>query len=115
MPVKHSPSIIPRFTGNVGKNNLLAAIHAQRVVAWDRALARKLVKAGVLREFSPQKVILRQGGSDNDLYLIVSGSVGVVINNREIGTRSSGTHFGEMAMLDSTARRSASTIILAAT
>jgi predicted nucleotide-binding protein len=61
-------------------------------------------------EYASGKTISRQGDSDNDIYLIVAGSVGVVINKREIAVRNSGTHVGEMALLDPTARRSASIV-----
>jgi CRP/FNR family transcriptional regulator, cyclic AMP receptor protein len=80
---------------------------AQQVVAEDIALARRLVSAGSLHEYAAGKTIVRQGDANNDIYLILSGSVGIVINDREIAIRSSGTHVGEMALLDTTARRSA--------
>jgi predicted nucleotide-binding protein len=111
MTIKQSSSIIPRFTGKLGKKNLLMAICAQRAVAGDAVLAQKLIKAGKLCEHPSGKVITRQGDCDNDLYMIVSGSVGVTVNKREISTRSSGTHIGEMALLDTTSRRSASIVV----
>src|ERR1039458_3835770 len=40
-------------------------------------------------------------------YPILSGSVSVRANGRLVATRRAGNHFGEMAMLDTTARRSA--------
>jgi len=63
-----------------------------------------------LHEYRPAKTIVRQGDADNDMYMIVSGSVAVLINKREIAVRSSGTHVGEMALLDPTARRSATLV-----
>lgn len=73
-------------------------------------LAEKILKAGDLVEFLPSETIIRQGDSDNDLYFIVSGSVGVVINHRKIATRLAGTHVGEMALLDNTSLRNASIV-----
>lgn len=110
MSVKRSPSIIPRFTGKTGRRNLLAAVCAQQSVAGDVSLARRLISAGSLREHSVGRTIIRQGGSDNDVNLILCGSVSIVINKREIAVRSSGSHVGEMALLDPTARRSASVV-----
>lgn len=107
MPGKRNPSLIPRFTGSVGRKNLVAAICAQQAVGSDISLARRLVAAGSLHEHPAGKMIVRQGDADNDIHLIVSGSVGVVINKREIAVRGSGNHVGEMALLDPTARRSA--------
>ncbi len=110
MPAKTDPSIIPRFTGTTGRQNLLAAVCGQQSVAGDAALARRLITAGALHEYRPGKTIVTQGDSDNDMYMIVSGSVAVIINNREIAVRGSGSHVGEMALLDTTARRSATLV-----
>ncbi len=112
MSAKRSPSIVPRFTGVEGRANLLAAICAQQAVAGDTALARCLIAAGSLHEHPTGKTIMRQGDTDNDIHLIVSGSVGIVINKREVAVRAAGTHVGEMALLDPTARRSASVLAL---
>ena len=35
-------------------------------------------------EFSTSRTITRQGDSDNDIYLIVAGSVSIIINKRQI-------------------------------
>ena len=107
MPRKRNPSIIPRFTGKEGRRNLLAALCVQQAVGGDAGLARQLLAGGSLQEYATDKTIIRQGDADNDIYMIVSGSVSVIINKREIAVRSSGTHVGEMALLDRTARRSA--------
>lgn len=110
MPAKTNPSIVPRFAGTTGRRNLVAAVCRQHAVAGDGALARRLVAAGSLHEYRPGRTIVTQGAADNDMYMIVSGSVSVIINKREIAVRASGTHVGEMALLDPTARRSATLI-----
>jgi predicted nucleotide-binding protein len=89
---------------------LLAAICGQQVVGGNSILARRLMAAGTLHEYPPSRTIVRQGEADNDVYLILSGSVGTVINKREVAVRSSGNHVGEMALLDPTARRSATIV-----
>jgi CRP/FNR family transcriptional regulator, cyclic AMP receptor protein len=110
MTRKRNPSLIPRFTGAAGRVNLLTAICTQKVVGGDTALARRLSAAGELHDYAASKPIMHQGDADNDLYLILSGSVSTVINQREIAVRHAGTHVGEMALLDPTARRSATVI-----
>ena len=75
MPRKRNPSIIPRFTGAAGRKNLLAAICSQQAVAGNAHLARRLISVGALHEFKAYKPIVRQGDTDNDIYMIVSGSV----------------------------------------
>jgi len=98
---------MPRFSGKTGKRNLLTTIHSQRTVAGNKELAKKLISAGTLIEYLPEEVIITQGHIDNDMFMIISGSVSILINKREVAVRSSGNHFGELALLDSTARRSA--------
>jgi len=107
VPRKCNPSAMPRFTGKTGRRNLLNAICAQRAVANDRSLARRLISSGSVHTLPANRTVVRQGGADNDIYMLVFGSVSIVINKREIAVRSAGTHVGEMALLDSTARRSA--------
>ena len=99
-----------RFTGATGRRNLLAALCAQQAVAGDKALARRLLAIGSLHEFKAGKTIVTQGNADNDMYMIISGSVSIVINKREMAIRNGGTHVGEMALLDPTARRSATVV-----
>lgn len=110
MPKKQNPSIIPRLTGEAGRKKLLAALCTQQVVGGDTGLAKRLIKAGTLHEFAPGKTVMRQGDADNDIYMVISGSVGTVINKREIAVRGAGNHIGEMALLDPTARRSATIV-----
>jgi CRP/FNR family cyclic AMP-dependent transcriptional regulator len=107
MATKTNPSIMPRFTGTAGKNNLLTALCAQQAVAGDAALARRLVSVGSLCEYKSNKIIVSQGSADNDMYMIIHGSVSVIINKRIMAVRGSETHVGEMALLDPTAIRSA--------
>jgi CRP/FNR family cyclic AMP-dependent transcriptional regulator len=107
---KRNPSLIPRFSGRAGQVNLLSALCAQQVVGGNTALARRLMKAGTLHEFRVAQAIIHQGDADNDVFLILSGSVATIVNKREIAVRSAGKHVGEMALLDSTARRSATVI-----
>ena len=70
-------------------------------------MAKRLSSAGSLQEYSAGKIIARQGGTDNDMYMIISGSVTISVNKREVAVRGRGSHVGEMALIDSTARRSA--------
>jgi predicted nucleotide-binding protein len=89
---------------------LLTAICAQQAVAGNANLARRLISVGTLQEHSGDRTITHQGDGDNDMYLIIAGSVSIMINKREIASRSGGTHVGEMACLDPTARRSATIV-----
>ena len=51
--------------------------------------------------------IISQGGKDTDLIFILKGSVEILVKNRNHIVRKAGTHIGEMAAIDPTAKRSA--------
>lgn len=104
---KSSQSMIGRFRGRSGRKQLVDAVCRQPIIAGDRSLARELVTVGELSEVRPGKIIVVQGDCNNDLRLILCGEVTISVNGRAVANRSSGTHFGEMALLDPTARRSA--------
>ena len=107
MPERGEASILPRFTGPTGKSRLIEAIKTQALVSGDTSLARALLRSATLYECEPKKTLTTQGQADNDIFLILSGSVSIRINEREVATRSAGTHVGEMALVDQLARRSA--------
>lgn len=96
-----------RFTGRGGKARLLDALRTQILVAGDRAVATKLVKHATISYCKLGRVLMIQGDSDNDIYFILSGAVSVIVNDREIATRRAGEHVGEIALIDTTALRSA--------
>ena len=102
--------MIRRFKGSLGVQQLANAICYQPVVAGEQAIARRLIDAGNLLDIKAGKTLIQQGNTDNDIYFIVSGDMTITINGREIATRGAGRHVGEMALLDPTARRSASVI-----
>ncbi len=107
---KSLPSMFQRFKGERGKQQLVDAIRLQQVVSGDKRIAEKLVSAGNLVEFCSGGVVAQQGNTDSDIYFIVCGEVTVEINSRTVAKRSAGQHVGEMALLDRTARRSATVI-----
>lgn len=110
MSVPSHPSIIPRFKGEEGKRKLIDVLRRQSLVAGDESLAKDLAEKISLFECIPihhSPVIINQGDGDNDIFFIISGSVSIHINGRFITTRQAGTHVGEMAVIDDTARRSA--------
>ena len=104
--------MIRRYFGATGRQQLISALLGQPTVAGERTLAQQLVAAGNLLDVNSGRKITMQGNADNDFYLIISGEVAIIINGRKVATRGPGRHVGEMALLDSTARRSASVIAL---
>ena len=110
MTTKTSPSMIRRYEGSTGKKLLIKAICDQFVVAGDSAIAQKIVTIGKLLDLKPGKILIKQNDTDNEVYFIVSGEVIININGRNVSNRNAGQHVGEMALLDHTARRSATVI-----
>lgn len=107
MMAKSNQSMKVRFTGYRGKQRLIDCVLRQQIVEGDLSLAKEFVNKGTVVKKRKGTTILKQGGSDNRLYLIITGSVCVLVNNREIGIRFANTHFGEMTIIDHTALRSA--------
>jgi len=52
------------------------------------------------REFSANKTIMNHGDNGDSMFIIISGSVKVHIDNKELTTLSKGDCIGEMALLD---------------
>src|ERR1019366_428146 len=107
--------MISRFQGDEGKKRLITALRAQQIVQDEEPLAAELADAVQLLQIepgAPASELIKQGGTDNEIYLIISGSVSIRINGRQVATRSSGTHVGEMALIDPAARRNASVIVI---
>ena len=113
MATKSSPSMIRRYTGADGRKRLIDSLCTQPSVAGNRTIAQKYANAGQLIDVRSGRSIITQGDSDNDFFLIISGQVGIVINGRQIAIRTAGHHVGEMALLDSTVRRSTTVTTLA--
>lgn len=99
--------MLPRFEGAGGKQKLAEVLRSQPLVAGDASLAAALAEKGKFVEAAPAEVIIEQEAADNDIYFVISGSVEIWVNGRHITTRVAGCHVGEMALIDPTARRSA--------
>lgn len=101
-----------RFTGENGARLLIEALRAQPLIEHDPALAERFISLGTILEYSPGAPLVEQASLDNDLYLLIDGEVGVVVNGRTVATRRSRESIGEMALIDGDARRSATVVAL---
>lgn len=99
--------MLERFTGNEGQRRLIETLQSQFIVHGDISLAQALASKCSLHEFPPGSELIVQDETDSDCYLILSGTVIVYVNGREVARRSSGTHVGEMALIDPSVKRSA--------
>ena len=87
---------------------LINALKNQALVAGDQPIALRFAKQAVTQSLRKGYNLIRQGAADNDIFFILSGSCSIAVNDREIAVRKAGEHVGEMALLDTTALRSAS-------
>jgi predicted nucleotide-binding protein len=102
--------LIHRFESSSGKRALIEALAEQKIVAGNEALAEKVAAASELLEVAAGGVLIEQGATDNDVFLIVAGSFDVVVNGRKVNTRKGGDHVGEMAAIQPTQSRSATVL-----
>lgn len=105
---KQEPEMLSRFNGEDGRRKLTTALLDQAIVNGDNNIAKMIAEKAELVEVKAGVEIITQDGFDSDIFFIVSGSVSVLVNDREIARRTSGQHIGEMALIDPTAKRSAS-------
>jgi CRP/FNR family cyclic AMP-dependent transcriptional regulator len=104
--------MLERLSGEKGARLRKDMFASQKIVAGDRALAEELASRAVLMEFKAGSRAVEQGGSDNDVYFVLSGSFSIVVNGQEVQRRAAGDTFGEMAAIEPSIKRSASVIAL---
>ena len=110
MTCKSNPSIIRRFRGALGKQRLIETLLCQPLLSANVKAAESISKCVKLSELPSDHQIIAQGGQDNELYFILSGTLRILVNSREIAIRRANEHVGEMALIDRTALRSATVI-----
>lgn len=102
--------MLERFEGAAGRRLRIEALKSQKLVAGNAALAEELVDQVELMALQPGHVLIEQGAHDNDVYLILSGRLNVMINGRLRAERGPNDHVGEMAAIEPSQRRSASIV-----
>lgn len=90
--------------------SLVDALKRQEFVAGNAKLADALIKHGELVEYKKGDKLISEGGEDNDIYLLLAGSVAVVIKGNQTNTRKAGQHVGEMAAIEPAQKRSATIV-----
>ncbi len=94
-----------RFEGD-GRPNLIDALKRQEFVNGNVGLSNAMAEQGDLIEFAKGDKIILEEGEDDDVFLMLAGSVAVVVKGNEIGTRKAGQHVGEMAAIEPAQKRS---------
>ena len=104
--------MISRFCGQGGRDRLISELRKQIIVHDDVTLSMELADQAKLLQFESGEELIAQGDVDNEVYFILAGRLAIVVNGREVAIRYSGQHVGEMALIDSSARRSASVVAI---
>ena len=104
--------MISRFRGTENRDRLISAIRQQTIIHDNENLSVELVDQAEILQFEPEAELIVQGGADNDIYFILAGRLSIVVNGREVAIRESGQHVGEMALIDPSAKRSASVVAI---
>lgn len=101
--------MIERFQGT-NRPALVNNLLLQRFVQNRKEIAEDLIAAGELIEFASGDTLIVQDESNDDVFLIVAGTVAVTANGVEVRTLDTGAHVGEMSAIDSANPRSATVI-----
>lgn len=104
--------MISRFRGEAGRHRLIWALRKQPILHDNETLSNELADQAELLQFEAGEELIIQNDADNDIYFILAGRLSIVVNGREVAIRKSGEHVGEMALIDPSARRSASAIAI---
>lgn len=101
-----------RFEGAQNRPQLIAALCRQDFCGGNSKMAAALAEEGELVEFKAGENLIIQNASDNDIYLLVTGAVAIVINGAQVATRVAGEHVGEMAAIEPSLPRSATVTVV---
>jgi predicted nucleotide-binding protein len=82
----------------------------QPFVGGDAAIAEAMAQQGELVEFNKLDKIIVQDAEDTDIYLLLAGTVTIVLKGNEYVSRVAGQHVGEMAAIEPTLKRSATVV-----
>ena len=104
--------MINRFRGKRGRNRLISALRKQIIIHDNETLSIELAGQAELLQFEPEEKLIVQDSVDDEIYFILAGRLAIVVNGREVAIRQSGQHVGEMALIDPSAKRSASVVAI---
>ena len=104
--------MINRFRGAEGRDRLVSALRTQTILHNNEPLIKEIADQTELLQFKLGEELITQDAVDNDIYFILAGRLSIIVNGREVAIRESGQHVGEMALIDPSAKRSASAVAI---
>lgn len=95
-----------RFEGTANRANLIAALKRQEFVAGSDDIAAAMIEIGD----ADGEPLIVQDGDDDQIFLLLAGTVLIVINGYGYEKRVAGQHVGEMAAIEPSLKRSATVV-----
>jgi CRP/FNR family transcriptional regulator, cyclic AMP receptor protein len=102
--------MIERFEGDGRRRQRLEAILENRLICGRKELAEEICDEADLLELAAGDKLIEQGADDDDIYLLLAGSVDIVVNGRRLAVRASGDYVGEMSAIQPIQKRSADVV-----
>ncbi len=102
-----------RFEGERGRRLRVEALLAQKIVAGVSGLAEEIADICEIQEFPEGSELLRQGDETNEVYLVLTGTISIIVNGQAVASRGPGDTVGEMAAIQPTQVRSATAVATA--
>lgn len=103
-------ALIDRFKGETGSRICLETITSNMLVGSNKDLAKEICDKAELVAAGSGDRLIEQNADDNDLFLILAGTVDIVVNGRKVAHRTEGNYVGEMAAIQPTQKRSADVV-----
>ncbi|MFM2196598.1 MAG: hypothetical protein RLZZ505_30 [Verrucomicrobiota bacterium] len=104
-----------KFSGTEGNRRVVELLRRQKIVQNSEMIARELAAVARILEFEDVREVegfrfIKEGDNDCSIFFILAGEVSIERNGRIFATRKAGNTVGEMATIDTSARRSATAI-----
>lgn len=96
-----------RFEPPEGTANVIEVLRANSIIEGDIKAARAIAESASIKGYAAGEVLMQQGGKENHVAFLLSGTVEVIVKGQQIRDRDAPTQVGEMALVDPKAVRSA--------
>ena len=104
--------MLQRFKGPEGRRVFVEALEMQPVIGGRPELAKLVCDSSHLESWAPGDLIMENGTPGNEIYFVLSGTVSIQVQGREVAVRQAGEQIGEMALLHPGQPRSATVVAI---
>ena len=105
-------TIAEQFKGKEGRQALVESLRGMILLRASESLAEDVADQVEIISTPAGSVLIEEGGTDSDMYFLLSGRLQVLVRNREYALLAPGAHVGEFSLLDPGSRRSATVCAL---